>query len=146
MTKSDAAHAGDDAVTPEELREDIERTREQLGGTVEALVAKADVKSRVQEKATETVGHAQQKAAEAVGHAQQKAAEAVGHAQQKAAEMAGQAREQARQLASRLPSPAADRLSGGQGGPGTRAVGLTVAACAALAVTWLLIRRARRAG
>ncbi|TWP51669.1 DUF3618 domain-containing protein [Lentzea tibetensis] len=41
--------------TPEdELREDIERTRKQLGETVEALAHKMDVPGRVKEKAHET--------------------------------------------------------------------------------------------
>ena len=35
---------------PEQLRQDIEKTREQLGETVEALVAKADVKAQGKEK------------------------------------------------------------------------------------------------
>jgi lysozyme family protein len=35
---------------PEQLRQDIERTREQLGQTVEALVAKTDVKAQAKEK------------------------------------------------------------------------------------------------
>ncbi len=35
---------------PEQLRQDIERTREQLGETVEALVAKTDVKAQAKEK------------------------------------------------------------------------------------------------
>ena len=36
---------------PEQLRLEIERTREQLGETVEALVAKTDVKARAREQA-----------------------------------------------------------------------------------------------
>jgi ElaB/YqjD/DUF883 family membrane-anchored ribosome-binding protein len=36
--------------SPEEIRDDLERTREQLGDTAEALAAKADVKARAQEK------------------------------------------------------------------------------------------------
>ena len=39
--------------TPEELRSEIEDTREQLGETVEQLAAKADVKARAQEKVEE---------------------------------------------------------------------------------------------
>lgn len=35
----------------EELREEIERTRHELGDTVEALVAKTDVKARAKEAA-----------------------------------------------------------------------------------------------
>ena len=35
---------------PEEIRRDIEETREELGDTVEALAAKTDVKAHAQEK------------------------------------------------------------------------------------------------
>ena len=37
--------------TESELRKDIERTRQQLGETAEALAAKADVKARARQKA-----------------------------------------------------------------------------------------------
>ena len=51
-----------DAVTPERqaILDDIEETREQLGQTVEALAAKADVKAQVQHKAAEAAGAARQ--------------------------------------------------------------------------------------
>jgi hypothetical protein len=39
--------------TPEAIEADIERTREQLGDTVEALAAKTDVKARAQERVDE---------------------------------------------------------------------------------------------
>jgi len=44
--------------TPEEeaIAEEIEHTRKQLGDTVEALAAKADVKARAQHKAAEVTG------------------------------------------------------------------------------------------
>lgn len=38
---------------PEELREQIEHTRQELGETVEALVAKVDVKAQAKEKLAE---------------------------------------------------------------------------------------------
>ena len=38
----------------EDIQADIERTREELGETIEALSAKADVKSRVKKKAADT--------------------------------------------------------------------------------------------
>lgn len=41
---------------PDALVEEINRTREELGNTVEALAAKVDVKSRAQQKATEVSG------------------------------------------------------------------------------------------
>ncbi|MFF0742763.1 DUF3618 domain-containing protein [Streptomyces sp. NPDC004111] len=46
-------HEGGDAASPEELRERIEQTRAELGETVQALAARADVKARAQEKAAE---------------------------------------------------------------------------------------------
>jgi Protein of unknown function (DUF3618) len=39
--------------TPEEIQADIERTREELGDTVEALAAKTDVKARAHERVEE---------------------------------------------------------------------------------------------
>jgi hypothetical protein len=41
---------------PDALVEEINRTREELGNTVEALAAKVDVKARAQQKATEVSG------------------------------------------------------------------------------------------
>ena len=48
--------AKDEAETrsPEEIRADIDQTREELGDTVEALAAKTDVKGRAKDKAQET--------------------------------------------------------------------------------------------
>lgn len=53
-----AGTAGPDSEA--ELREDIARTREQLGDTVEALAAKTDIKARAQQKAAETVTQVRQ--------------------------------------------------------------------------------------
>jgi len=47
-----------------EIQQEIERTREHLGETVEELAAKADVKARVRAKAAEMKARAQGKAAE----------------------------------------------------------------------------------
>src|ERR1700722_14985019 len=46
---------------PEALVEEINRTREELGNTVEALAAKADVKARAQQKATDVSGQLKDK-------------------------------------------------------------------------------------
>jgi hypothetical protein len=67
-SQADAAPAAPD--DPQELEREIERTREQLGETVELLAAKADVKSRAQAKATELSERIKAKA----GQVQQKAA------------------------------------------------------------------------
>src|SRR3954470_19778479 len=45
--------ADDEEKTPEQLRAEIEETREDLGDTVEALAAKTDVKTRARERADE---------------------------------------------------------------------------------------------
>ena len=75
-------------MTTPEIQQEIERTRERLGDTVDELAAKADVKARARAKADEMKTQAQVKAAEMKAKAQVKAAEMKG----KAAEMSGQVR------------------------------------------------------
>ena len=48
----------------DEIQEDIEKTRKELGQTVEDLSAKLDVKQRTKDKAAETKQRAAEKAAE----------------------------------------------------------------------------------
>jgi Skp family chaperone for outer membrane proteins len=70
QTAVPAAVAGQDfsaeaAPQPEDqqqLAEEIEQTREQLGETVEQLAAKADVKARAQDKASQLTGRLKDKA------------------------------------------------------------------------------------
>lgn len=66
--------SGDDVAA---LREDIARTRAELGETVEALAAKADVKARAQRKVEATRARAVQAAAEVKAKAREKAEEAA---------------------------------------------------------------------
>jgi septal ring factor EnvC (AmiA/AmiB activator) len=49
----------------QELEKEIERTREQLGETVEALAAKVDVKTRTQEKLSQLTARLKGKAPQA---------------------------------------------------------------------------------
>lgn len=67
--------------SPEELRADIERTREQLGDTVEALVAKTDVKARAVQRgsslARDVTGSAARQADKLAGRLEAAAARAV---------------------------------------------------------------------
>jgi ElaB/YqjD/DUF883 family membrane-anchored ribosome-binding protein len=51
---------------PEELREEIAATREDLGATVQALADKADVRARARERLDERKRQAQQAAGRAV--------------------------------------------------------------------------------
>jgi len=50
--------------SPEEIRADIEQTREEVGDTVEQLAAKTDVKAQAQERVAGIKGNVRQKADE----------------------------------------------------------------------------------
>jgi hypothetical protein len=56
--------------TPEEIRADIEQTREEVGDTVEALAAKTDVKAQAQERVEEVKGNVRAKVNEVKAKAQ----------------------------------------------------------------------------
>jgi hypothetical protein len=58
----------------EQLRRDIERTRAELGATVEALSHKTDVKAHAREKAEQAKTQAREKAELAKSQAQEKPA------------------------------------------------------------------------
>ena len=62
-----------DAARPERqaILDDLERTREQMGQTVEALAAKADVKAQARRKAAEVTGGVRQQARRALAVAVQ---------------------------------------------------------------------------
>jgi hypothetical protein len=67
-------------MTAPEIQQEIERTREQLGETVEELAAKANVPARARETASDVKAKAQAKAADVSGRAQAKTAELSGRA------------------------------------------------------------------
>ena len=94
----------------EEIRQDIERTREQLGDTVEALAHKIDVPARVKEtmhvKAQEVTRQAQAKAEEVTQHV----LEGTGAVQAKVAEVSQRAEQLIDQGLDKLPPPVAARI------------------------------------
>jgi ElaB/YqjD/DUF883 family membrane-anchored ribosome-binding protein len=61
---------------PEHIREEIEDTRRELGDTVEALAAKADVKAQVRER----IAHTKESAAQKLGQAREASPEGVSSA------------------------------------------------------------------
>ncbi|MFC4147178.1 DUF3618 domain-containing protein [Micromonospora mangrovi] len=73
----------------EALREEIRRTRVELGETVELLAAKADVKARLKDSAEQAKERMREQAAQTVARMR-------GQAAQKAVEVRGQATEKAR--------------------------------------------------
>jgi hypothetical protein len=60
--------------SPQQLREEIEQTREHLGETVDQLAAKVDVKSRAQARTAELAGQVTRQARNAVAQAREQAA------------------------------------------------------------------------
>jgi hypothetical protein len=70
---------------PEGLQQEIERTREHLGETVEALVAKVDLKARAQDEAGRLIGRLKAKAVQARQQASARAADARRQAADKTA-------------------------------------------------------------
>lgn len=112
-----------------EIREDIERTRRDLGDTVEALAHKADVPARAKEKANEVLDTTKTKAEQAMHVAQVKAAELS---------------EQAQQAIDKLPPPAAQRakrvMAAAQQRPGAFVVGAIVS----IALVRRVVRRRRQ--
>jgi chromosome segregation ATPase len=65
-------------MTAPEIQQEIERTREHLGETVEELAAKADVKARARVKAGEVKARARDKAAQLSGLVRDKTADLPG--------------------------------------------------------------------
>jgi hypothetical protein len=90
----------------EEIRRDIERTREQLGETVEALAHKVDVPVRMQEKVHETKETVQVKAQEVTQHL----IESTGTLQAKAGEVTQHADHLVQEALVKLPPPVAARI------------------------------------
>lgn len=75
MTAPEVNQGEGTPMTAPEIQQEIERTREQLGQTVEELAAKADVTARARDKAAAVKAKVQARTAEASGRAQAKAAE-----------------------------------------------------------------------
>ncbi len=104
----DVTPAAEPPADAEQIREEIERTRDQLGETVEALVAKADVKAQAKERVgqvsdrlkgrtaqvKDTAAQAKEQAAARVGQARSQLAGKTADAKTAAAQTGGPARNQ----------------------------------------------------
>lgn len=78
--------------SPEEIQQDIERTREELGETAAALTEKADVKAQAKARAESAKAAAQHKKDELLGKAREAAPDSVGSGAQSVASTAKQNR------------------------------------------------------
>ncbi|OEJ23762.1 hypothetical protein AR457_03880 [Streptomyces agglomeratus] len=134
---------GGSSLTPDELRAQVEKTRQELGRTVEALAAKADVKAQAQQKAAKVKGMMHDKAAHALHTAHDKTPEPV---REKVASAGDQLTETAHGLGRRRHNRDAASGMGGQGGHAGRNRNLLVFAglAAAIAVIVVASRRGAR--
>ncbi|WP_063736933.1 DUF3618 domain-containing protein [Streptomyces sp. RTd22] len=105
------------AAGPEELREQVEQTRQKLGETVNALAAKTDVK----------------------GGAKEKAADVKRQAGAKAEELKTKAADAASQVQDKLPEPVREKAA--QGARGARENRTALLVAVGIAMLWLARRR-----
>ncbi|MBT2442970.1 DUF3618 domain-containing protein [Streptomyces sp. ISL-36] len=115
--------------TPEQLREEVDVTREELGRTIEALAARADVKARTQEKTAEVKAAARGKAADALARIEGTASHALHAAQDRTPPPVRQKAGDAARVAGRH-----------------RVLVLVGAALVTVVVAGAVLRRARRSG
>jgi hypothetical protein len=144
---------------PQGLQQEIERTREHLGQTVEALVAKVDVKARAQDEATRLIGRLKARVVEARQQAGARAVEARRQAADKTAGPRQKATVQGRHVR-RLVAEKTAGLSQATPEPIKQAAGnaaatarqrrtpllAAIGAVGAGLVGWLLFQRWRRRG
>jgi septal ring factor EnvC (AmiA/AmiB activator) len=118
------------------LQEEIERTRVHLGETVEALMAKVDVKARAQDEASRLIGRLKARAVQARTQAAARAAQA----RQQAAAAAG--------ISKVMPEPVKTAVANAADTARRRRTPLAAAigAVAAGLLGWLLIKRWRQRG
>jgi Protein of unknown function (DUF3618) len=131
----------------EALRAEIKQTRADLGETVQALAAKADVKARAKEQVEQTKQRVRAQAAEATGkvrdaalHAGDRVRAAAGQAADRAGDAASQAADRAADGAAQVPAADAEISVAGRRLP----VALLVAGAAAVVGIILLVRGSRR--
>ncbi len=138
----------------QQLRAEIEQTREELGETVEQLAAKIDVKGRARARTAELTGRVKDKAVQARATAAARATEARGQvagktqtARQKAAAASGPAKTQVQARTASVreatPEPVRRAVARGASAAKQRRVPLGVAAIA-LTAGYLALRRWRK--
>jgi uncharacterized protein YjbJ (UPF0337 family) len=146
----------------EALVRDIERTRQELGETVQALAAKADVKARAHDKAAEVKDQVTAKAGQVKGHLADRAGQVTdkagqvkdqvtgmaGQVTEQVADKAGHARGQAAaagvKARATAPEPVRQAADRAVGVIQRRDVQFAVTAATVLLVGWLVLRMRRR--
>ena len=83
-TRTAGPPVDDEPRTPEQIRAEIEQTREEVGDTVEALAAKTDVKARARDRVDELKSEVRGKADDVKSKAQSTTPASAQHGGQKA--------------------------------------------------------------
>ena len=86
MTANTPSESGGEPRTPEEIRREIDETREELGDTVEALAAKTDVKAQVKGRVQEIRSDTAQRTDELLANAKDAVPESAGAGAQQVAD------------------------------------------------------------
>ena len=94
---------------PDQIRQEIERTRDQLGETVEALVAKADVKAQAKERVGQLSDRLKDKTAQVKDTAAQAKDQATARVGQARSQLAGKTSD-AKTAAVQTGGPARDQI------------------------------------
>ena len=160
MTTDQPADAGSSVPEdPDQLRQDIERTREQLGETVEALVAKTDVKAQAKDKVGQLTGRlkgttaqAKEQATARVAQARDQLTSKTSGAKQVATANGATARNQLQARATVVggkvrdvtPEPVQRAARNAAARTSPRQAGIVAAAAVAALVGFILLRRRRR--
>jgi len=133
---------------PQGLQQEIERTREHLGETVEALMAKVDVKARAQDEAGRLIGRLKTRVLEARQQATARAYQARHQVADKTEGPRGQVAGAAAGIAKVTPEPVKQAAGNAAATARQRRTPLLAVAGAVGAglVGWLLFRRWRRRG
>lgn len=140
-------------LTPAELREKVERTRDELGQTVEALAAKADVKARTKEKTAAMKQQTAEKASLIVDQIREKAGQAAQMVKDKtpdpvldktaqaAAQVWGSASRAGQYAADKTPDPLLEKA--GQAATVARVNRTPLLIGGAVIIVFVLVRRSR---
>jgi hypothetical protein len=133
---------------PQELQEEIERTREHLGQTVEALMAKVDLKARAQDEASRLIGRLKARAVQARRQAVARTYQARHQVADKTAGPREQVAEAAAGISKVTPEPVKQAAGNAAATARQRRTPLLAAigAVGAGLVGWLLFQRWRRRG
>ncbi|MEZ0072489.1 DUF3618 domain-containing protein [Planotetraspora sp. GP83] len=135
----DPAHPADSADELTEVRQDIARTRDDLGDTIDALAAKADVKGRAHDKIEGTKNMVKEKAAEVAERVREATPDTV---KDNVKDAADKVAERVRDVTPDTVKDAADRVA--EQARRRPAVAVAVGAVALLVVRKLLRRKRSR--